>query len=108
MARNACIRLFLPLAVLGVAVEGGRPRRGAEEAACAVVLQAAEERLLDLVGARVHVEELHARAVDEGEHAVETEHDYTSHNTQRLSVEEVAELLAKLPEMREALAKVPR
>ncbi|MCB9427667.1 MAG: polysaccharide biosynthesis protein [Actinobacteria bacterium] len=46
--------------------------------------------------------------VEEGEHAVETEHDYTSHNTQRLSVEEVAELLAKLPEMREALAKVPR
>ena len=30
--------------------------------------------------------------VEEGEHAVETEHDYTSHNTQRLSVEEVAEL----------------
>ena len=46
--------------------------------------------------------------VEEGEHAVETEHDYTSHNTQRLSVEEVAELLSELPEMREALAKVSR
>ena len=46
--------------------------------------------------------------VEEGEHAVETEHDYTSHNTRRLSVEEVAELLSELPEMREALAKVSR
>ena len=46
--------------------------------------------------------------VEEGEHAVETEHDYTTHNTQRLSVEEVAELLSELPEMREALAKVSR
>ena len=36
----------------------------------------------------------------------EKQRDYTSHNTQRLSVEEVAELLADLPEMRTALAKV--
>jgi len=42
--------------------------------------------------------------VEEGGHDVEREHDYTSHNTQRLSVEEVAALLAELPEMREALA----
>ena len=42
--------------------------------------------------------------VEEGGHAIEREHDYTSHNTQRLSVEEVAELLNELPEMREALA----
>ncbi len=46
--------------------------------------------------------------VEEGEHAVETEHDYTSHNTHRPSVEQVAELLAELPEMREALATVSR
>ena len=44
--------------------------------------------------------------VEEGGHGVETEIDYTSHNTQRLSVEEVAELVAGLPEMREALARV--
>ncbi len=42
--------------------------------------------------------------VDEGGHEVEHEHDYTSHNTERLMVEQVAELLAGLPEMREALA----
>ena len=42
--------------------------------------------------------------VEEGGHDVEREHDYTSHNTQRLSVEEVAALLSDLPEMREALA----
>ena len=42
--------------------------------------------------------------VEEGGHAIEREHDYTSHNTQRLSVEEVAALLSDLPEMREALA----
>ena len=46
--------------------------------------------------------------VEEGEHAVETEHDYTSHNTQRLSVEEVAELLSELPEMKAVLAQVGR
>ena len=44
--------------------------------------------------------------VEEGGHEVEHEYDYTSHNTQRLSVEEVAALLEDLPEMREALAKV--
>jgi len=42
--------------------------------------------------------------VEEGGHEVEHERDYTSHNTERLTVEQVAELLAGLPEMREALA----
>ena len=42
--------------------------------------------------------------VEEGGHEVEQESDYTSHNTQRLTVEEVAALLENLPEMREALA----
>ena len=42
--------------------------------------------------------------VEEGGHEVEHESDYTSHNTQQLSVEEVAALLQDLPEMREALA----
>ncbi len=44
--------------------------------------------------------------VEEGGHSVEFKQDYTSHNTERLSVEQVAELLSGLPEMREALAKV--
>ncbi|MCB9427714.1 MAG: polysaccharide biosynthesis protein [Actinobacteria bacterium] len=44
--------------------------------------------------------------VEEGGHQVEHKHDYTSHNTNQLSVEEVAELLTDLPEMRAALAKV--
>ena len=38
--------------------------------------------------------------VEEGGHQVEHKHDYTSHNTNQLSVEEVAELLTDLPEMR--------
>ena len=42
--------------------------------------------------------------VEEGDHAVEQESDYTSHNTKRLTVEQVAALLENLPEMREALA----
>ena len=42
--------------------------------------------------------------VEEGGHEVEHERDYTSHNTDRLTVEQVAALLENLPEMREALA----
>jgi len=42
--------------------------------------------------------------VEEGDHGVEQESDYTSHNTERLTVEQVAALLENLPEMREALA----
>ena len=44
--------------------------------------------------------------VEEGGHIVEFEQDYTSHNTEQLSVEQVAELLSGLPEMRKALAQV--
>lgn len=44
--------------------------------------------------------------VEEGAHAVETLEDYTSHNTNRLTVEQVAEVVAKLPEMRKVLAEV--
>ena len=37
--------------------------------------------------------------VDEGEHEVEHVHDYTSHNTTQLTVEEVAAMVERLPEM---------
>jgi UDP-glucose 4-epimerase len=43
---------------------------------------------------------------EEGEHAVEHVQDYTSHNTKRLSVEEVAALIEQLPEMQPVLALV--
>jgi UDP-glucose 4-epimerase len=55
---------------------------------------------------------LDARSLDyglfteEGGHRVEHLEDYTSHNTQRLTVEQVAELVAGLPEMKAALARV--
>jgi UDP-glucose 4-epimerase len=42
--------------------------------------------------------------VEEGEHAVEHAQDYTSHNTTRLTVERVAELIEQLPEMQKVLA----
>lgn len=38
-----------------------------------------------------------------GERGIAEQQDYTSHNTQRLSVEETVELLMKLPEVQEAL-----
>jgi UDP-glucose 4-epimerase len=44
--------------------------------------------------------------VEEGEHDVEHVHDYTSHNTARLSVQEVAGLVGGLPEMQRVLAEV--
>jgi UDP-glucose 4-epimerase len=43
---------------------------------------------------------------DEGEHEVEQVQDYTSHNTTRLTVEQVADLLEQLPEMQQVLAEV--
>ena len=46
--------------------------------------------------------------VEEGEHTVEEVQDYTSHNTTRLTVEQVAELLQQLPEMQQMLAEVGR
>jgi UDP-glucose 4-epimerase len=46
--------------------------------------------------------------VEEGEHAVEQVKDYTSHNTTRLDVEQVAALIAQLPEMQTLLAEVGR
>ena len=45
---------------------------------------------------------------DEGEHDVELVQDYTSHNTTQLSVDQVAELVEQLPEMRKVLAEVRR
>ena len=41
----------------------------------------------------------------EGQHTVEQQEDYHSHNTKRLNVEEMMELLLKLPEIREAMAQ---
>jgi UDP-glucose 4-epimerase len=44
--------------------------------------------------------------VEEGDQSVEHVQDYTSHNAQRLSVEQVAELIEQLPEMQQTLAAV--
>ncbi|HYO18963.1 MAG TPA: polysaccharide biosynthesis protein, partial [Dermatophilaceae bacterium] len=44
--------------------------------------------------------------VDEGGHDAETLKDYTSHNTTRLTVEQVAGVLEQLPEVRRVVAEV--
>lgn len=41
--------------------------------------------------------------VEKGEHDAESQNDYTSHNTQRLTVEEVAKILEALPMMKTVL-----
>lgn len=46
--------------------------------------------------------------VEEGERQVAELGDYTSHNTTRLSIEETAEVIAGLPQMRQVLAEVRR
>ena len=46
--------------------------------------------------------------VDEGEHEVENVQDYTSHNTTQLTVEDVAAMVERLPEMQQVLAEVRR
>jgi UDP-glucose 4-epimerase len=46
--------------------------------------------------------------VEHGEQSVEHVHDYTSHNTARLGVEQVAEMVEQLPEMQQVLAEARR
>ena len=44
--------------------------------------------------------------MDEGAHDAEALGDYTSHNATRLTVEQVAELIEQLPEVRRVLSEV--